>query len=273
MYKKSLLHGLIVQQSIVDLLASCTYLFFYNQDAPDGTRGRVFCKARALYWFLAFASIYNLVIITFERYIAVVHPITYRNRNIGGRSRLFYMIPYIIGVLISFHLAVIADVNTKLKGECVYSKVAVVPRTIAIFLLAYLIPAGFMIFCYWRILCKLRRKSRHIHQDARGKQPYVTVNKRLMFTMFIVVIAFIITTSPNSILYLTYAICQCFDFSTIIAHEITVLITTCNMCVNPIIYGAKMEDFKNGVREIWRRMRDTAVDTSHTPTNVMTSIV
>ncbi|XP_071940955.1 somatostatin receptor type 3-like [Antedon mediterranea] len=271
MYKKSLLHGLIFQQSVVDLFGCCMFLFFYNQDAPDGTGGRVFCKGRALYWFLAFTSTYNLVIITFERYIAVVHPITYRNRNIGRRSNVFYMIPYIIGFLLTFHFVIISDVNKELKGECMY-----VPSLLSgtlMFILIYFFPASFMIFCYCRILFRIRKRSRekkHNAPDFRKRRPQVAVKTNLVLTMLIVVAAFIITISPNTIMYLIYNICRCFDFSNIIGHEITVLISTCNMCVNPIIYGAKMEDFKNGVREIWRRMRDTAVDTSYTPTNVMT---
>ncbi|XP_071940921.1 somatostatin receptor type 4-like [Antedon mediterranea] len=276
MYKKSLLHGLIFQQSIVDLLGCCTFLFFYNQDAPDGRAGRVFCKARALNWFITYTSIYNLVMITVERYIAVVHPLTYRNRNIGRKSGLFYTIPYIIGFLISFHLAIIADANKELPGECHYnesSKAVSVLSGLLHFLLIFFLPAGFMIFCYSRILSKIHRKSQENKQHTSSrKQPYVSIKRNLVFTMLIVVIAFIITTAPNFIMYLIYNICHCFAFSTIIEHEFTVLLSTCNMCINPIIYGAKMDNFRSGVRKIWRQIlylglhgvgdESTAVNTS-----------
>ncbi|XP_071942220.1 histamine H2 receptor-like [Antedon mediterranea] len=273
MYKKSLLHGLIFQQSFLDLFVCCMFLIFYNQDAPDGTRaGRGFCKGRALYWFGVIASIYNLVMITFERYIAVVHPITYRNRNIGGRSNVFYTIPYIIGVLISFHLVVLSEVNKQQKSECVmYTKEFGLLSGILLFVFVFFFPVCFMIFCYCRIVFQigLRQRSRENRQHAPGlsRKKYVSVKRNLVFTMLIVVVAFIITTAPNFILYLTYAICQCFDFSAMVKNGITILIGTLNMCVNPIIYGAKMEDFKNGVREIWRKLRDangesSVVDTS-----------
>ncbi|XP_071941260.1 somatostatin receptor type 4-like [Antedon mediterranea] len=279
MYKKSLLHGLIFQQSVVDLFGCCMFLFFYNQDAPDGTGGCVFCKARVLYWFGTYTSVYNLVMITVERYIAVVHPLTYRNRNIGRKSGLFYTIPYIIGFLISFHLAIIADANEELPGECRYnesSKAVSVLSGLLQFLLIFFLPAGFMIFCYSRILSKIHRKSQENKQHVRGrKQPYVSIKRNLVFTMLIVVIAFIITTAPNTIMYLIYNICHCFAFSTIIEHEFTVLLSTCNMCINPIIYGAKMDNFRSGLRKIWRRIfrlryvgdESSAVNTSQSITN------
>ncbi|XP_071940923.1 somatostatin receptor type 1-like [Antedon mediterranea] len=256
MYKKSLLHGLIFQQSVVDLFGCCAFLFFYNQDAPDGTEGRVFCKARALYWFMAHTSIYNLVMITVERYIAVVHPIMYRNRNIARRSCLFYLIPYIISFLISFHLVIIADVDKQHPGECRYSKAVSLPSGILAFLLIFFLPACFMIYCYCRMVLQIRRRSRENLQLNPGynKRPYVSIRRNLVFTMLIVVVVFIITTAPNTIMYLIYNICHCFNFSTIIEHEFTVLLSTCNMCVNPIVYGAKMEDFKHGVRKIWRQI-------------------
>ncbi|XP_033105885.1 proteinase-activated receptor 3-like [Anneissia japonica] len=123
MYRKSLLHGLIVQQLFVDFFGCCLFLIFYNQDAPSGNWGKAFCKCRSIFWFVVITSTYNLLMITFERFIAVVHPITYRKRNIVKRSRLFYTLPYITSFLITFHFAIITDINEDLIGECVSNSV------------------------------------------------------------------------------------------------------------------------------------------------------
>ncbi|XP_033105947.1 trace amine-associated receptor 3-like [Anneissia japonica] len=266
MYRKSLLHGLIVQQSFVDFFGCCFFLIFYNQDAPSGNWGRAFCRSRSLFWFASSTSTYNLLIITIERFIAVVHPITYRKKSIGKRSRLFYIIPYIIGFLISFHLAIIADLNDDLIGECVYNanRGFSLFSGLVIFTGLFFLPACFMSYCYGRILMVFRKRAKARQENAaRGpggtdKPPnkrsyHVSTQRNLVYTMLFVVIGFIFTTAPNFTMYLVYNICRCFEFSTILAHEITVLIYACNMCINPIIYGAKMNEFRSGVLNIWRR--------------------
>ncbi|XP_033105677.1 histamine H2 receptor-like isoform X2 [Anneissia japonica] len=259
MYRKSLLHGLIVQQSFVDFFGCCLFLIFYNQDAPSGNWGTTFCKARSLFWFASSTSTYNLLMITVERFIAVVHPITYRKRSIGKRPRLFYIIPYIIGFLISFHFAIIADINEDLIGECVYtgSRAISLFSGLCVYVIFFFVPACFMAYCYGRIFLVFRKRAKEQqHKDKANRRLssyHVSTQRNLVYTMFFVVIGFIFTTSPNFTMYLVYNICRCFEFSTIVAHEITVLIYTCNMCINPIIYGAKMNDFRSGLREIWRR--------------------
>ncbi|XP_033105691.1 free fatty acid receptor 3-like [Anneissia japonica] len=265
MYRKSLLHGLIVQQSFVDFFGCCLFLIFYNQDAPSGNWGKAFCKCRSIFWFVVITSTYNLLMITFERFIAVVHPITYRKRNILKRSRLFYIVPYITAFLLTFHLAIIADINEGLIGECQYKSNRGVSlfSGILIFTTFFFFPACFMSYCYGRILLVFRKRAKARQQnDASNQEGTDNPNKRshrvstqrnLVYTMFFVVIGYIFTSSPNFTMYLVYNICRCFEYSTILAHEITVLLCTCNMCINPIIYGAKMNEFRSGVLKVWRR--------------------
>ncbi|XP_071940954.1 substance-P receptor-like [Antedon mediterranea] len=296
MYKKSLLHGLIVQQSFLDLFGCCTFLFFYNQDAPDGEYGTIFCKARTLFWIIASTSTYNLVVITIERYLAVVHPIWYRFRSEENKSILFYimfyLIPYIMGTLILFHLGILAEVNEDSPGECRYNypnRTVGYVSGICIFLLLFFVPSSIMIYCYGVVIWTVRKhdifrkslqqqqnrsqqtqnpelKEQNSHQQKKSKQnlekrnstSHISMHRNLIFTMLFVVIGFICTSSPNFTLYLVYIICQCFEFSTIVGHEITVLMYTSNMCINPIIYGVKMRDFRNGLHQIWRKIHGLA---------------
>ena len=57
-------------------------------DTYYGSRGRLICllwSSDLLFWVLATASTYNLVLIGVERYLAVVHPI-YHRRIVNKRS-------------------------------------------------------------------------------------------------------------------------------------------------------------------------------------------
>ncbi|XP_071965817.1 sphingosine 1-phosphate receptor 3-like [Antedon mediterranea] len=254
MYKKSLVHGLIVQQSFLDLFGCCTFLFFYNQDAPDGEIGTVFCKGRMLFWFFAVTSTYNLVVITIERYLSIMYPFKFKDKPILIVC-IIYITPHVIGALIVFHLAILADINEDKSGECLYNypnnKVRFASG-ICIFLTLFFIPTCIMICCKGRAIWEIRSsdnwRQSHSTSDA-------SMYKNLAYTMCFVVIVFICTSSPNFTLYLVYIICQCFEFSTIVEHEITVLLYTSNMCINPIVYGAKMKDFRRGLDKIRCKLR------------------
>ena len=77
---------LVINQSFIDGIAGLflilTRRFQYRYDWPlYGITGEVFCRvwaARIPLWGLLESSTYNLLALSLERYIAIVHPITHR---------------------------------------------------------------------------------------------------------------------------------------------------------------------------------------------------
>ncbi|XP_033097997.1 somatostatin receptor type 4-like [Anneissia japonica] len=157
-YRKSLSHTLLLHLSITDLVGCALYLVFFNSNAPSGLWGRVFCKSRVLFWYTSATSTYNLVMLTIERYIAVVHPLFYRTKSFGQKRTVPLLILHVLGSLTAFQVGITADLSKDVHGECVYnysSKLIAVVLAVYVFSMCWLIPVSVMGFCYTRILLKL----------------------------------------------------------------------------------------------------------------------
>lgn len=78
---------LILNQSYIDLLASVLILFIgvfpvsSSTMNPDSVYDQFVCRVwftRAPLWATLLSSAANTVVLTLERYIAIVHPVTYK---------------------------------------------------------------------------------------------------------------------------------------------------------------------------------------------------
>ncbi|XP_033127235.1 cardioacceleratory peptide receptor-like [Anneissia japonica] len=143
-FKKSLSLKLLLHQTVIDLIGSMMFLIFYNIEVPDGTSGTIFCKLQFLFFYMSVTSTYNFVVLTIERYIAVVHPITYHQRLLGGKiTYLSLFSPHVCGLLLSGLIPVNADVEPGMK-EC---KIEVTNKAATLLVIPQsLIPLCIMIF-------------------------------------------------------------------------------------------------------------------------------
>ncbi|XP_071964208.1 mu-type opioid receptor-like [Antedon mediterranea] len=251
LFRKSLYHMLILHQSIVDFSGCCLFLGFYNNDAPIGKGATAFCKSRYIFWYMSSTSIYNLVMLTVERYIAVIYPIFYHTRHLGRRRAIPLVASHVLGALASLQLVFLAEAKLENPGECKYNygtKGIQIFSGIFHFTANWLIPVSIMGYCYAQIYKRVRRRS----VDDGGVVQRTQTN--LLSTLIFVCVAFLITITPNLVLYLIYCICNCFEFSEITLHEVTVLFYTINLCINPFIYSIKFNDFQVGIIKLKRNI-------------------
>ncbi|XP_071964753.1 mu-type opioid receptor-like [Antedon mediterranea] len=260
-YKKTLTHLLIVQQSVIDLFACVLMLSFFTYPVPSDA-GVPFCKALNLFWCVTYTSTYNLVIITMERYFAVLHPKFFRLHFHDKRGRFLLLLPYIIGFVTGMELFFYAtyDENT---GECAYAYDTAF-WGVFFFITQYLFPVFVMMFCYVRILISLRRRqtptraSQNVESISKSsvtnKQPrnwLRRAQRSLIYTICFVGLAFFITVTPNKIIFFVYIICACFELSDIIIiYEISIVLNTMNLSINPVIYAFTFYDFKRGMKQL-----------------------
>ncbi|XP_070537644.1 galanin receptor type 1-like [Ptychodera flava] len=164
---RTLTNLFIFNQSAIDLTTSVSFLIRKCSPSivvPAGVAGDLYCmfwKSGFVSWSLLMVSSLNLTALTLERYLAVVHPITYRNKV--TRKHVMFLIPFIW--LIPFLLELFwafANFNNG-SGKCYiewYSVFASKFSGILYFMEEWLIPLGVIVFSYTKINLHLRGRSR-----------------------------------------------------------------------------------------------------------------
>ncbi|XP_071964966.1 lysophosphatidic acid receptor 6-like [Antedon mediterranea] len=273
-YKKSSTHLVIFHQSWIDMAGSLLFVIYYTRDPPVGVAGEVFCKSRTLFWYLQYASTTNLVLVTIERYVAVLHSNWYRMKfSRRKRKEMILIIPHFTGVFMASYLVLVATIDEDKPWLCYYDinssgRWFQVGSGVFVFLISWFIPTTLMIYCYARIFNMIRNKS-NIEISRGQTEPtneiglglqkenrkltntaYSRVQQNLIVTLFCVFIAFIITITPNIVLYVTYLFCNCFELNSSNVHEVTVTLIAVNLSVNPFIYSFKFNDFRKGLYQL-----------------------
>ncbi|XP_033110061.1 kappa-type opioid receptor-like [Anneissia japonica] len=254
-HKKSFTYSLLLHQSVIDIIASCLFLVYFTNSAPNGVHGKIFCKTRSVFWSFMYASTYNHIIMTIGRYIAVIHPITYREKIHNKSNKRYLVIPHIVGITVACHLAVLGDTNN--AGKCYFnysSDASRVASGLFIFVISWLIPFLIIIVCYTFILKTLyyRVQPKCTEKSSHGKKYFTRNIRSITYMLLLVTIAFLFCWTPNHILYLFYTISKSFEYNSSLINEITVILNAVNLMINPIIYAFKFNDFKLAVRKFYK---------------------
>ncbi|XP_033114518.1 D(1A) dopamine receptor-like, partial [Anneissia japonica] len=269
-YKKCFTYLLVFQQACIDLMGCCLYLIFYNYRVPDGENGIVYCKCRTVFWVFASASIFNLVYISVERYIAVVHPLKYWIREKRKTKTVFKLcVPWLVAILVIFQLAIHFVPDTLSPGNCRFCYSSETVRVISggsIFLLNYIIPVVVMTFCYRRVYVTMQKRPevrKHLRNNSSSaqtdrsddnetgdkdfkvenpKQKFTHYSKNqtnFIITMAVTTLVFAISISPLLILYVVYILCDCFDYDRHPLRQATHISFVWGLVANPFVYAFK----------------------------------
>ncbi|XP_033124222.1 octopamine receptor beta-2R-like [Anneissia japonica] len=278
-YRRSFTYLLVLQQSFLDMIACCLYLYYFNYPAPNGNIA-IYCKFTTLFFFFLSASTLNLVFISIERYIAVVHPLKYWIRGKHKQSLLPQLcIPLVAAFLVTFQYVFILVEDPAVPGKCTfyYKNEGFQILSGAILLLANaVIPICTMTFCYFRVHITLKKQTKiraeltmQAHTNHGSDESAVEINispsqthqkdkahdaqRNFIITMSINTLVYTICISPLILLYVVYTICECFDFIDHASRDIALLIAVSNMAINPFVYAYKLKDFKEGFAKTFCR--------------------
>ncbi len=218
------------------------------------------------------ASIWNLCVISLDRFLAITRPHQYARRRT--------IVTVLIAVLTAWLLAVFLSVPTLLfvgghdssADSCVIN---VTPTFVIISsCVAFFIPCSIVLVFYWRILVAARKhvKNRTCHQrrvapstastaeptvdhvgenhsNSQRKSISVTKEKKAALVLAIVVGVFICCWLPFFLILLSAGICPHCQISIPTIVDVTWL-GWCNSIVNPIIYTIFNQEFRTAFRKI-----------------------
>ena len=291
--RTKLTNTFIVNQSIIDFFAAMVMVLSQFTDnitwVPEGLPAHYFCKlwlSKTLLWGAFTTSTFNLVIMTLERYFAIVHTFTYTKLFTRSKAKVGMVLVWFIGQgWGSYCLFSTAIVD----GECIAFSVWPSPefaRSFGIVIVAvqYFIPITILILAYGQIILTLHRKATEGISDAKDKtengnrKSSVNVDPReakmrrarqnVIKTLIIVGVCFIVCWGPNQFLYLFSNIGIAVDFTSIYYHW-TVMMTSLNCCINPIIYTCKYEQFKKCLKRLFHISQPTDVKDSTGDSNAV----
>ncbi|XP_041463721.1 growth hormone secretagogue receptor type 1-like [Lytechinus variegatus] len=208
------------------------------------------------------ASIYLLVAISFERYIAIGHPIYFNRFLTRGRVAASIVIIWFFAILTSvpriFTITVRSVDNRGTLGVCFYKPVGrtnQITLSLYLFCLRIFIPTVTMLVTQSLIAKHLYRQGRRF----RGKKDtsfHDVARRRVVKLMLIVIITYIICWGPSQVtvfLFLFGILPPSFRQSP--AWIIIFMLSFFNSCANPIIYAIRFKEFREAVWALFSRQR------------------
>ena len=166
---KQLGNVFVVNQNIIDCLSSLLLICQTSSSfaMPILVEGQLvsemYCRlwhSGWLHWSLFISSTYNVVVLTIERYLKIVHPIVHKNWFTLRRAKILLAVIWLLGF--AFEVAVVVSSTTVRVSQCLI--VAVWPNVIIQQMsgcfqatAVYFIPTLVFIFCYSKMIRALRR--------------------------------------------------------------------------------------------------------------------
>ncbi|XP_071808683.1 galanin receptor 2b-like [Asterias amurensis] len=265
---KTRTNAFIFHQAVIDLLGSLMILLKSEvplpSPLPDDALGWFLCHVwfsnLVLFYFFVIST-FNLLVLTMERYFAIVYPFKY--------LAVFMKYPRLkVGVIMAICWVIAAAMKSYLMfifilqdGECLS-----VPGSRAVGIITaffeYVVPVAVMLFAYIRISVEMKRGAARVgpapaqHLPGGANAPDMAESllraRRSTFKMLLIVfITFLICWTPNELIFFMFNVGWLdLEFNEWY-YLLSVAMVATNCCANPVIYAFKYRQFRSGLKELF----------------------
>ncbi|XP_065517274.1 galanin receptor type 1-like [Lathamus discolor] len=257
---RSVTNIFILNLSIADFsfLLFCVPFQATIYSLPEWIFGAFFCK-----WvhYLAMAtmlvSIFTLVAMSMDRYIAVVHAKSSHcirsQHNAALGVAVIWLLSLIIAIPVAEHQALVSGHQQAPNSSFCWEhwangSTAKQMYKVTILLVGYLLPLMLITFCYAKVLYHLHTKVKNISKKSERSK------RKTAQTVLLVVAVFLLSWLPHHIITMWAEFGQfplnniSFTFR-IISH----CLAYGNSCINPIIYAFLSENFRKACQQVFTR--------------------
>ncbi|XP_070578770.1 tachykinin-like peptides receptor 99D [Ptychodera flava] len=253
---RTLTNYLILNLAVADFFVS--FLLIVNKyvtqafyiPVPGGSAGIIYCRlyySAVFFWVCIKASTFNLLLMTYETYVAVVHPLVYpayrTKRNIISTVAVSWILSLLIElVFVQYHGK--AD-----DGDCylfVYSEPAVgVFLGVFNFVVTFLLPMILLAWACFKIQRRLGAKISNIGDGTSIPQSETNLRarRRVVKTLYLVILCYAVCWTPDSFLFLCVNVGVSVEYTATYFNAL-VLLAFANSILNPIIYIFKYRQFR-----------------------------
>lgn len=247
--KRSPFDALIINLALTDLTTAIFLVFsrfLYLPTMPDA-QPDAFLICNILWggyilFGLGYVSVYTCLLLTIDRWLAVVKPHLYRRLNMK-HTTVIIIVVWMWAFFINSTVFLSVTENFQ-EGKCEWKrpKIGNIILPLLEISVACIIPFSVTILLYLHISFKIKR----ISMFSIGAR---VVRKRLTIIAFVASIALIVGWLPTKISYMM-------RFTSVgaihlqgTAHFVFIMMSLGNSCVNPILYGICSSKFR---REYWK---------------------
>uniref|UniRef100_A0A2M4CVU1 Putative allatostatin-a receptor n=2 Tax=Anopheles darlingi TaxID=43151 RepID=A0A2M4CVU1_ANODA len=249
---------LIINLAAADLLfvVFCVPFTAIDYVLPEWPFGDLWCKfVQYMIVVTAHASAYTLVLMSLDRFLAVVHPITSmsirteRNASIAICVTWFIILTTAIPVAIT-HGVVYYPRQGGHYTACLFLQTegySLVAFHVAFFLSSYLVPLSLISFLYMGMLIRLWKGApggRASAESRRGK-------KRVTRMVVVVVLVFAFCWCPIQVILLLKSL-QLYELThaSIIFQIVSHVLAYTNSFINPVLYAFLSDNFRKAFRKV-----------------------
>ncbi|ELT88369.1 hypothetical protein CAPTEDRAFT_195654 [Capitella teleta] len=257
----------LLSQCIMDTVSTANVLVFYLLEylhvRLSGSSGQFYCRAiwsEFIIYSALHAAVCNTVALSGERYIAIVHPMTYK--SLASRSKFIPIIVvcWVIGVVINAPFISMSKLGRNacyvtyfldsLAAQNIYSVVTTV--------VTYFSPVVIIVYFYATMLRKLSSRVKLTSSGSGNSKatPSIgmlesiqTAQLRLTRTAIALGVAFFITWSPYNFYLVAYSAGANVNFADNM-YYFCVIFAVGNTVVNPIIYVFSLHEFRTGAKRL-----------------------
>lgn len=253
---------LILNLAFADLcfIVFCVPFTATGYALPKWPFGEVWCKiVQYLMYVCAYASVYTLVVMSLDRYLAVVHPISSMSvRNQTNTVRILFVL---WAVILAGHIPLLLDymvVDYNYYGEYRSTCISIYSATEnhvmlrvfygSFFMFGYLLPLSLICVLYGFML---KRLLYGVVPGGSQRAESIRSKKRVTKMVVIVVAIFALCWLPIQVVFMV----QNFGYySEELSYIAVQMVANClaymNSCVNPILYAFLSDNFRRSFRKV-----------------------
>ncbi|XP_038074109.1 somatostatin receptor type 2-like [Patiria miniata] len=244
----------ILSLALVDFMfVLCLPLQGYQIFANNWPFGYVICKfAGIVDGMNQFASINILTIMSADRYVAVVYPLSSMRYRTKKTARIACGIVFAVSFLLStptWHFTTTTSFPAANVTYCSVQGAEWDPEgffyVMYMFLVGFLIPLVVIIMCYSTLLLKILGSKLRIRSDGTGTAQ--RASKRVLILTVSVIVAFVACWLPFNVVSLLHHFTPVQTHALAMAFNITSCWCYTNSGFNPIIYTFIGENFKKNL--------------------------
>ncbi|KAL0101754.1 hypothetical protein PUN28_019108 [Cardiocondyla obscurior] len=243
---------LIINLALADLLFVIFCIPFTATDfvLPYWPFGNAWCKiVQYLIYVTAYASVYTLVLMSFDRYLAVVHPIASMSWRTENHAIQAICVAWVVILILSTPALVIHGEET--DGTAVNQTACRILNEynwpyfqVSFFVTSYVLPLVLICMFYMSMLMNLWRSVRDSAESRRGR-------RRVTRLVFVVVTVFAACWCPLQVILVSKSL-EVFPLTmvTIMIQIGSHILAYTNSCINPILYAFLSDNFRKAFRKI-----------------------